>query len=254
MKKLIVANWKLNPQSLKEARRLAKALENIAVKLRNVEAVVCPPFVYLGKLEVPNIKLGAQDCFWKESGAYTGEISPKMLKAFGVKYVIIGHSERRQWLRETDEMVGNKCSEALKQGIIPILCVGEPSNIRKKGRRYVTNYVYRQLAAACKKIAISLRRLIVVAYEPIWAIGTGNPCDPDEAEYMVRACSIFVSERLKFNKVRALYGGSVNGENARYYLGKKYIEGLLVGGASLNKKEFTQILKVAEEKSKVVLF
>ncbi len=241
MSKLIVGNWKMNPASVKEAVALARASD-----AKNV--VVCPPFVFLegiGKI-LKKADLGAQDVFWEEKGAYTGEISPAMLKNSGVKYVIVGHSERRQWLGETDEMVGKKCAAALHALITPILCVGEPLAVRKKGTARVLRYVRRQLAAAARHIPKNFRKTIVVAYEPIWAIGTGVPCDAYEAERMVRACAAYLAIKEKFRDVIGLYGGSVNARNAKSYLDAEYIDGLLVGGASVKADEFRGIIAASQ--------
>ena len=237
MPKLIVANWKLNPTTEKEAVWLARAVDTKGV-------VLCPPFPFLAAVKghVKKGALGAQDVFWEGSGAYTGEVSGEMLHELGAKYAIVGHSERRMHLGETDEMVGKKCAAALRAKITPILCVGEPLAVRRKGTAAVLHYVRRQLAAAARYIPKNLRRSIVVAYEPIWAIGTGIPCHVFEAERMVKVCAAFLVLKEKFRSVHGLYGGSVNGQNAKSYLDAEYIDGLLVGGASLRAEEFKKIV------------
>ena len=199
-KPLIVANWKMNPASLKEAKKLFRLTKN--------KAVICPPFVYLSDLK-PN---GAQDCFWEEKGAYTGEISPQMLKSLGIKHVIIGHSERRKHYKETDVMVRAKLKAALRAGLKPILCIDKISQIPK-----------------------DIRQGFILAYEPLFAIGTGKACSPERAEKMRLA----IKKKLR---VPVLYGGSVNSQNARDYI-KVGFNGLLVGGASLEPKEFINIVK-----------
>jgi triosephosphate isomerase len=167
-----------------------------------------------------------------------------MLKNLGVEYVIIGHSERRA-LGETDEMVNKKVAAALRARLRVILCVGESLSIRKRGSRAVLRYTRSQLTKAVHGIPPSLRTRIIVAYEPIWAIGTGVPCDADEAERMVRACAAFLAIKVNFRDVIGLYGGSVNARNAGTYLRREYIDGLLVGGASLKASEFGAIIRAA---------
>lgn len=248
MSKLIVANWKLNPQTYREAERLARAVSQAAARRKNVKVVLCPPFPWLTDLSHTRprgVEYGAQDMFWENCGAYTGEVSPVMLKNSGVRYAIIGHSERRQWLGETDEMVGKKCAAALRNRITPILCCGEPLAVRRQGTTKVLRYVRRQLAAASRYVPKNLRRSIVVAYEPIWAIGTGIPCHAYEAERMVHACAAFLAIKENFRNVLGLYGGSVSSRNAKSYLQMEYIDGFLVGGASLKAEEFRKIIATA---------
>ena len=221
MKPLIVANWKCNPTTLEEAKKIFKK-----ANFPGAEVVICPPFIYLSSLGAK----GAQDCFWEEKGAYTGEISPKMLRDLGVEYVIIGHSERRV-LGETDEIINKKVKAALKAGLKPILCIGE-----KKGqdaKKIVNDQLKKDLKGIIKK---DLKK-IIVAYEPVWAIGTGNFCSAVKAGKIRK----FIKEKIN-NTV--LYGGSVNSKIAKDYL-KTGFDGLLVGGASLNAKEFRKIAKNA---------
>lgn len=205
MKPLIVANWKMNPQSLKEAERLFAAVKNV----KGAQVVICPPFVYLSTLKTN----GAQDVFWEDGGAYTGEISSLMLKNMGVKYVIIGHSERRKYQKETNEIIVGKLKAALKAGLKPILCIDKVSQIHKNIKG------------------------LIIAYEPLFAIGTGKACSLQRARRM----------RLAINKAAGralvLYGGSVNSQNAKSYIKEAGFQGLLVGGASLKPKEFIDIIK-----------
>jgi triosephosphate isomerase len=249
MKPLIVANWKMNPTSQKEAKELFDSLKRGLRNIKKTEVVVCPPFVYLLNLKskILNLKLGAQDCFWELGGAFTGEISPSMLKDLGVKYVIIGHSERRKILQETDEMIAKKLKAVLKLKLCPIFCVGETQKEREKGETFKT--LEREIKNGLKKIPKSQIEKIVIAYEPIWAIGTKNPCRADDA----LTCALFIRKvisRISYKKtarkIRILYGGSVDSQNAKDYLKNQQINGLLVGGASLNPKEFLKIVKVAE--------
>jgi triosephosphate isomerase len=212
LKLLIVANWKMNPLTFKEAKFLFDSVKKRIKNIKGVQVVICPPFPFILNLKskILNPKLGAQDCFWKEKGAFTGEVSPAMLKNLGAEYVIIGHSERRA-LGETNEMVNKKIMAALKNELEPILCIDKISQIKK-----------------------DLKEKIIIAYEPLFAIGTGKPCSIEKAKKMRTSL-------IRFKTV--LYGGSVNSENAKDYIEKAGFQGLLVGGASLNPKEFIKLVK-----------
>ncbi len=223
MKPLIVANWKMNPKSLVEAKRLFDSVAKGIKNVKNIEVVICPPFPYLTVLnsEFSTFKLGGQDCFWGEKGAFTGEVSPKMLKDLRCQYVILGHSERRRHLNETDEMVNKKLNAALKEKLKPILCVAN----------------FLQLKKDLKGIPANDFNKIIVAYEPLFAIGTGKPCSPEKAKKIRTSIQ-------KMNKnLTVLYGGSVNYENTQDYIEKAGFQGLLIGGASLNPQEFLKIVK-----------
>lgn len=253
----------MNPFSLPQARKLAELTQKRAEKSQDkAEIVITPPFVYLPQLlkiknfhvyrQAGKLKVGAQNLFWADSSAggsaYTGEISAKMLKNLGVKYVIVGHSERRQWLGETDEMIAKKIAAAFRAGLQPILCVGEILAVRKRGAAKARDFVYRQIHRSIKGVP-RVNKLIIVAYEPGWAIGTGVSCDPDEAERMVRACGAHLANKEGFRKTIGLYGGSVSGRNAGVYLSREYIDGLLVGGASLKIGEVKEIIEAANDAS-----
>jgi len=225
MKKIIIANWKMNPSDLAEAKKLFAAVKNL-------DAIICPPFCYLyAKIRPSGAKftLGAQNCHWEEKGAYTGEISPKMLKSLGVKCVIIGHSERRIHFQETDEMINKKLKAALKFGLIPILCIGEKEGEDAK------LVVDRQLKEDLNEIIDTDIEKIVIAYEPVWAIGTGNFCEPQKAKEVLG----LMKEKINNN---VLYGGSVSSKISADYI-KVGFDGLLVGGASLDVEEFAKIVK-----------
>ena len=212
----------MNPNSVREARRLFNAV-------KKTNTVLCLPFVYL---ELFNYRfLGAQNCHWEQSGSYTGEVSPKMLKDLGVRYVILGHSERREHFKETDEMINKKLKAALKAGLIPILCIGE-----KKGES-PEKIISRQLKEDLEGITKKELRKIIIAYEPVWAIGTGDFCPVNKA---TKALELIKSKSS--NKI--LYGGSVNSKIAKNYT-KAGFDGLLVGGASLDAQEFIKIVKNA---------
>ena len=234
MKKIIVGNWKCNPTSLNRAQKLFNLAKRGIKKIKNIEVVICSPFIYLPafqQLENQTIKLGAQNCFWEERGAFTGEISPLMLKDLRCKYVITGHSERRA-LGETDGMINKKLKAILKEKLTPILCIGENERERKKGETF--KILKNQLKKDMKDIEHVLK--FIVAYEPIWAIGTGNPCLPEIAKKVL----VFLKKILW--KTPVLYGGSVNSQIAKDYIDAGF-DGLLVGGASLKTKEFIKIVK-----------
>jgi len=219
--KLIVANWKMNPQTLEESKRLFNSVRNGIKGIKNTEIVICPPFIYLLNLKskILNLKLGAQDVFWENpptgGGAFTGEVSALMLKNLGVEYVIIGHSERRKYQRETNKIIEKKIKAALAVGLKPILCIEKISQLPK-----------------------DIKRGFSIAYEPLFAIGTGKPCSIDKAKKM----RIAIKKKLNEN-TPILYGGSVNSQNAKDYIEKAGFRGLLVGGASLDAEEFVKIVK-----------
>lgn len=258
IKPLIIANWKLNPASLKGAKLLFDSVGRGIKNVKHTEVVICPPFVYLPVLNASSfaptsrsfggLVLGSQDVFWEGKGAFTGEISPLMLKDLGCQYVIIGHSERRRHLKETDEMINKKIKAVLEAKLNPILCIGETEKERNKGKTSVV--LRKQLCSALKNVPCSLfsASYFVIAYEPIWAIGTGKACLPEEgkkANVFIRKVILQIYNPKIAENIRILYGGSVNSQNARAYLEEAGLNGLLVGGASLNAKEFVEIVKAA---------
>ncbi len=234
MKNLIVANWKMNPQTYKEAEDLAKDILKGAEAVKNVEVVICPPFVYLPLLK--GLPIGGQNCFYEESGAYTGEISPLMLKNLGAEYVIIGHSERRKYFNETNEVINKKIKKALELGLKVIFCVGETAEERDGGKK--NEVLESQLKQGLKEIDDFFN--INIAYEPVWAIGTGNNCNVAEAKDAME----FIKNIVKEN-TRILYGGSVKLDNSASYIKEAGYNGLLVGGASLKPDEFVKIIESA---------
>jgi triosephosphate isomerase len=241
MKNLIVANWKMNPVKLKEAEKLFDSINRGVKGIKNTEVVICPPFIYLPLLK--GIKTGAQDCFWENKGAYTGEISPTMLKNLACQYVIIGHSERRKYFQETDETVNKKVKAALESGLNVILCVGETEEEREQDK--AEQILHQQIVAGLINIPVSRISQLNIAYEPIWAIGTGNACDPEEAQKTGLLIRKIISKTYNLpvsKKMRILYGGSVKSNNAESYLKEAGFQGLLVGGASLDSKEFLKIV------------
>ncbi len=236
-KKIIAGNWKMN-YTLSEADDFVSSIKDL-INTDEVDVVLCPNNISLervyGLIEVTNIKLGAQNVYFEDKGAYTGETSVNMLIAAGVKYCIIGHSERRQYFNETDESVNKKAKKLLQKAIIPIICVGETLEQREKNEHF--NFVASQVKKALDGIdERDVANNIVIAYEPIWAIGTGLSATPEQAEEM---CKYIRDEIAKLysqkvaSKIRIQYGGSVKPKTAHEILSKEDIDGALVGGASL---------------------
>lgn len=250
-KKIIIANWKMNPQSLKEAKRIFGEIKKTAVKLKKTETVICPPFIYSSELKSKNkeLKMGAQDIFWDDKkNSYTGEISVWMLKNSGVKYVIVGHSERREHLKETNEMINKKVKTALKNGLRVVFCVGEKK--RDSGSDYL-GFVREEIEGGLKGVRRKLMKNLIVAYEPVWAIGksgknAANPEDVLKMAIYIRRILMPLAGKEWAKKIPILYGGSTDPGNAEGFLRDGGVQGLLVGHKSLIPKDFNEILKVAE--------
>ena len=245
MKKIIIANWKMNPQTARQALQLADEVRRGAKSLKNVEAVLAPPFLYIPIISKilsgkSNLRLAAQDIFWEKGGAYTGEISADQLKASGVKLVIVGHSERRA-LGETNEIVNKKLKAVLGASMRAVLCVGEAE--RQKEVAF-PKIIRDELHEGLTRIKKSLFRNLVVAYEPIWAIGTGENASPEYAEIISQSIKKFFSTEFNFLP-KILYGGSVNSENISSFLKLHNINGVLIGGASLRPDEIKKIMKLS---------
>lgn len=219
-------------------------------KHKNITLAVCPSFENLevvGKiLKKTNILLGAQDAFWLERGAATGEISPKVLKELGCTYVILGHSERRAHFGETNEMVQKKMVASIEAKLVPILCVGETKQERDKG--YARRIVLEQLEACLAGVPILKAKELLIAYEPIWAIGTGDSADVEEVVTMHSAMKKWLASQYPNlairKKIHLIYGGSVDSKNITSYLRENFIEGALIGGASIKHKEFSAMIDV----------
>jgi len=245
MRPLIIANWKANPSTLAEAKKLLTDMKRGLGKKRKVDIIVCPPFVFLSELNKiisKEIKVGSQDVFWKE-GAFTGQVSAKMLKSLGCKYAIVGHSEKRA-VGETNKIVNKKIKACLAEKIIPIFCIGETGEQREAGKTF--QILKSQMREGLENISRNQIEKIVIAYEPIWAIGTGKNCAYDEAMSMnllikKNLAELYNQQILK--KVRIIYGGSVNSFIVEGYIKESMMNGVLVGGASLKAKEFIAILK-----------
>jgi triosephosphate isomerase len=224
MKKFVVANWKCNPTTSIEAKHLFNSVKKASKNVRKTEVIICPPFVYLEEMNKLQkwVKLGAQNSCWEEKGAFTGEISPLMLKDLGCEYVILGHSERRKYLSENDGLINKRLKLSLKTGLKPILCIDNVSQIRE----------------GLKGIA---KQKVIIAYEPLWAIGTGKIPTFKQGEAFNSKIKKIVGD-----KVNVLYGGSVNSENVKGFIAESGFNGILVGGASLKPREFANIVKIVE--------
>ncbi len=253
MKKLIAANWKMN-KTAEEAVMLAKELKSLLKNEKNAEVVLCPPFTALSEvskeLKGSNIELGAQNMHFEDFGAYTGDISPVMLKGIGCKYVILGHSERREFFKEDDSMINKKVMAALKHNLMPILCVGELLQQREDGQ--TNNVVESQLKKCLENVSNPQMANVTVAYEPVWAISRGNPNakaatkdDAEEVHMFIREVLSKMFGPKTAKNTRILYGGSMKPENARELLGMPDIDGGLIGNASLNAKSFFEIVKAS---------
>jgi len=243
-KPLIAGNWKMH-KTVPEAVSLVKELKELLTEIKDREVLVCPPFtaIYAVKSEIEGspIKLGAQNMFYEEKGAFTGEISPLMLKDLGCSYVILGHSERRHIFGETDELINKKVASAVKHGLVPILCVGELLEERESGK--TKSVVERQLLGGLKGLKEGDE--FVIAYEPVWAIGTGKTATPEQAQEVHKFIRELLAEnfgREKAERVRILYGGSVKPENIKGLMEMPDIDGALVGGASLRADSFAKIV------------
>ncbi|MFW6386698.1 MAG: triose-phosphate isomerase [Bacillota bacterium] len=242
----IAGNWKMN-KTQKEAVELVEWLKERVEGINDVEIGVCPPAVDLPAVQEviadSNIRLGAQNMHPAESGAYTGEIAPPMLVEIGVEYVIIGHSERREYYGETDLDVSRKVQAAFEHGLKPIVCVGETLEERKRGE--TLDKVTLQVKALLTGLTEEQAEQIVIAYEPIWAIGTGESASPEEAQEVISSIRKVIAEDYPAaaEKIRIQYGGSVKPHNIEDFIKEKDIDGALVGGASLEAESFSQIVK-----------
>lgn len=246
MRRTIVAgNWKMF-KTADEAEALVRELVPLVADA-SAEVLVCPPFTALDRvrsvIEGTNVQLGAQNVYWETEGAFTSEVAPGMLKNLGVGYVIVGHSERRQIFNEQDETVGKRALAALAEGITPIVCVGESLEEREAAK--TEDVVIRQLKAALAEFSDDQAEKFVVAYEPVWAIGTGKVATPEQAQEVHAVIRAFLGERFSASAAEAIriqYGGSVKPDNAAVLLSQPDIDGALVGGASLQAEPFAAIV------------
>ncbi|MGA8477457.1 MAG: triose-phosphate isomerase [Chthoniobacterales bacterium] len=250
-KKILAANWKMNLTHLEAESYMHTFLGEIG-EVDDVEIVMIPPFTSIPMLaqiseKAPFIRIGAQNMYWERSGAYTGEISATMLRVLFVKYVVIGHSERRMLFGETDETVNRKVHSALEAGLRPIVCVGESTTERDNDE--IETVLRRQLELGLKDLSVKDAAEIVIAYEPIWAIGTGRTATPAQAEEAHRFIRSVLGKMFGTGaaaRVRIQYGGSVKPENAQELMRQSDIDGALIGGASLDPHSFAKIIRHAE--------
>jgi len=246
----VAGNWKMN-KTVAEAISLVRELKTLLSDLKGVEVAVAPPYPSLDavrkEIEGTSIRLAAQNVFWEEKGAYTGEVSPLMLKEVGCEYAIIGHSERRQYFGETDETVSRRLRAALRQGLKPIFCIGETLKEREGGRAF--SVIGTQIEGGLKGLGGDDLARSVIAYEPVWAIGTGKTATPEQAEEVHR----FIRKELErlysreiAGEIRIQYGGSVTPENIKVLMSQEDIDGALVGGASLKAEVFAKVVRFQE--------
>ena len=252
-KKFIIGNWKMN-LDVQQASFLLHTLNERVVGGKDVEVVVSPHFIALQPLSLQvnhrKIKLAAQNCYWRDEGAYTGEVSASMLRGL-VKYVIIGHSERRHLFGDTNDETRHKVQAAVRNHLVPILCVGETSQERADGDTTYT--LHDQLLAGLANLTSEEVEQIVIAYEPVWAIGTGDSALPKDVASAVATIRHQIKElygKHASEIVPVLYGGSANDTNAELYLNTKGVDGLLIGGASLHAEQFTSIIETAKKVAK----
>lgn len=248
--KIIIANWKMK-LSLKQTRKLAREIKEVFLDNNKGEIAVCPNHLSLQEvakiLQDSPVGLGAQDVFWEEKGAYTGEVCSSMLVEAGCKYVIIGHSERRKFLMVNYEMIHKTTKAVLENGnLTPIVCIGENWDERKTDRRDFVLYDQMQQALSGLKVAGSQR--LILAYEPIWAIGSGTAIEPSEAEYAHKIIKLTLNnmfgEETVENNFKIIYGGSINSKNASSFINLSNLDGMLVGGASLQAEEFYKVVDI----------
>lgn len=242
---IIAGNWKMN-NTIEDAVKLVEEIKSFDLN-KDVEAVVCVPFTNIKEvkksIEGTEIKLGAQNMHWEENGAFTGEISPIMLKELEVDYVILGHSERRQYFNETDETVNKKMKSALNHNLKPILCIGETLEEKEAGQE--KEVVENQVKKAFENISKENLKNVVIAYEPIWAIGTGKTASADDANHMIGFIRNIMGKIYGEDSkevIRIQYGGSVKPDNVAELMGKGEVDGALVGGASLKAEDFAKLI------------
>ncbi len=248
---IVIANWKMH-LTLRESVSLARDVVKESLKMKKTDVVLCPSFTALpsvGPLLQGGITLGAQDVFWEDLGSYTGEVAPRLLKEMGCTHVIVGHSERRQYLHETDAMINKKVLAAISAGLIPVICVGESADERRNGQKdYI---VMRQVAEAIRGVGLVGTQELIVAYEPVWVIGSGQAVSGDDAEHMSHVIHHTIADTIPpevmKQRCRIIYGGSVDAKSAGDFTRRAIIDGVLVGGASLKAQSFTSIIHVIEK-------
>ncbi|TXT59714.1 MAG: Triosephosphate isomerase [Promethearchaeota archaeon] len=250
MRKFIIGgNWKMNRGTPQAAKDMLEEFIRLVREINNVDIFIAPPFTSLGGASIllnTNIKIGAQNMYFEDTGAFTGEISAKFLKTLNVEYIILGHSERRNIFKETDEMINKKLKKALEEGLKPVVCIGEHLEEREAGN--TKNVIKRQMEGTFKDLKKEQIIRTVIAYEPIWAIGTGRTATPqqaDEVHAYIREILEKTYDANTASSIRIQYGGSVKPNNARELFEMENIDGGLVGGASLEAASFAAIIKAA---------
>jgi triosephosphate isomerase len=250
-KPIIAGNWKMY-KDVNQAVELANEIKRAAFDVENVDIVICPPFTNLsdvGEMLVEsNVGLGAQNCYWETEGAFTGEISVPMIKSVGCSYVIIGHSERRKYFGETDETVNKKVKAAIDGGLSPIMCVGETLEEREAGK--TLDVVKTQVTGGLKGFDEEYLDPLIIAYEPVWAIGTGKTATPDQAQEVHAMIRSLLEEMYSASLSESrciLYGGSVKPDNIEELMKEEDIDGGLIGGASLKSESFVDIIKTTSQ-------
>ncbi len=247
-KPIVAGNWKMHNNSV-ETRSLVQKIVQMSPKIvKDCEVIIAPPFTSIAcaveEAKNSSIQIGGQNMFWEDKGAFTGEISGPMLKEIGCSHVIIGHSERRQFFGETDDTVNRKIKSALRNSLIPICCVGETLNERETGA--TLNVLRKQLVDGLKDLSIEDPARFIMAYEPVWAIGTGKTAAPEQAQevhaFLRSELALLMGENFA-QRTRILYGGSVKPQNARDLFERADIDGGLIGGASLKAEEFLGIIE-----------
>ncbi len=251
-KPLIVGNWKMN-KTVTESISLIREIVDFLKREQNTEIAICPPFtsIWVARelLQDTNILLGAQNMYYKDEGAYTGEISAKMLQNIGCKFVILGHSERRIYFKESSQEIASKAKQAINYNLIPIICVGE--NLEERELNQANYIIQEQIKSVFEIFKMHDMEKVIFAYEPIWAIGTGKSATPEEANSMIKFIRALVREKYTekiAEQIKILYGGSVNHNNINELMLKPDIDGALVGGASLNALTFSQLFNYNSRK------
>jgi triosephosphate isomerase len=248
--KVIAGNWKLN-KDVQQTEELIAGIKNaLTFELKGVKVIVCPPFTSLetaSRLTKGSLlSLGAQNMYYEDEGAFTGEISQKMLKSVGCEYVILGHSERRQIFGETDELINRKVKKAIASGLVPIVCVGE--TLKQREKNITGQIVTTQVRGVLKSVSAEQIEKVIIAYEPVWAIGTGRNATPQQAEevhLLIRTLLAQLYTAATAEKVIIQYGGSVKPDNAAELLWQPNVDGALVGGACLKADSFSAIIRAA---------
>ncbi|HET9486338.1 MAG TPA: triose-phosphate isomerase [Chryseosolibacter sp.] len=249
-KKIVAGNWKMNKTFEEAGILVSEVMGMVADEVKgNARVILCVPFPYLGAIKNQlgknsRIEVGAQNCSEHEAGAYTGEVSAAMLRSMGIPYVILGHSERRQYFGEDGKLLAKKVDMALKYGLTPIFCCGEPLDVRERNGH--EKLVKQQVEEALFHLDVPSLEKVVVAYEPVWAIGTGKTASSQQAQDMHAVIRRHLASKFGqtiADKISILYGGSVNAGNAKELFASPDVDGGLVGGASLKSREFTEIIK-----------